>query len=85
MIEEYLQKEEYENKNITTYSEGIYKKPVSNITEYDKEENNNEIEDNDNITKENTYKSHILTKEALEESINLTKEDTKIKSQILKY
>lgn len=85
MIEEYLQKEEYENKNITTYSEGIYKKPVSNITEYDKEENNNEIEDNDNSTKENTYKSHILTKEDLEESINLTKEDTKIKSQILKY
>lgn len=35
MIEEYLQKEEYHNKNISTYTEGIYKKPVSNITQYD--------------------------------------------------
>lgn len=36
MLEKYLDEEKYNNKNITTYNEGIYKKPLSNILTYDK-------------------------------------------------
>ena len=35
MVEEYLRKEKYQNRNINTYTEGIYEKPVSDIVEYD--------------------------------------------------
>ncbi len=38
MVEKYLSEEEYHNKNVTTYSEGIYKKPVSDILAYVKSE-----------------------------------------------
>lgn len=38
MIEKYLGQEKYDNKNLNTYTEGIYKKPVKNLIEYDKEE-----------------------------------------------
>lgn len=34
MVEKYLSEEEYHNKNITTYNEGIYRKPISRIGEY---------------------------------------------------
>ncbi len=34
MVEKYLAEEEYHNKNITTYNEGIYRKPISRIGEY---------------------------------------------------
>lgn len=84
MIEEYLEKEEYQNKNITTYSEGIYKKPVSNITEYDKEEDNRSEIINDNI-KENTYKPKKLTQENYIEESTISTKEQNIKSQILKY
>lgn len=38
MIQEYLQKQEHINKNINTYTEGIYKKSSKNLIEYNKEE-----------------------------------------------
>lgn len=38
MIEKYLKEEEYLNKNITTYNEGIYHKPAGNILAYGKSE-----------------------------------------------
>ncbi len=34
MLERYLEKEGYYNQNITTYSEGLYRVPVSNIIDY---------------------------------------------------
>lgn len=34
MLERYLAKGEYYNQNITTYSEGLYRVPVSNIIDY---------------------------------------------------
>lgn len=38
MIEEYLNNEEYLNKNINTYTEGIYEKSSKHVIEYNKEE-----------------------------------------------
>lgn len=70
MIEEYLNHEEYNNKNKNTYTEGIYKKPVNNIIEYNKEENlkqsnivintNNNAEEKILKQEEKTIKSQIL-------------------------
>lgn len=69
MIEEYLVQEEYNNKNINTYTEGIYKKPVNNIIEYDKEQKEQQYVETkeSNVTikdipkqQEETIKSQIL-------------------------
>ncbi len=38
MIEEYLENEEYLNRNMSTYTEGIYKKSSKHLIEYNKEE-----------------------------------------------
>lgn len=38
MVEEYLRNQKHKNNNNVTYQEGIYKKPVSNITEYNRPE-----------------------------------------------
>lgn len=38
MIEEYLENEEYLNRNMSTYTEGIYKKASKHLIEYNKEE-----------------------------------------------
>ncbi len=68
MIEEYLKDEKYHNKNINTYSEGIYKRPVSSITEFDtekqneentKQEETSETEEKSTVPKD-TIKSQIL-------------------------
>lgn len=76
MVEEYLSKEKYYNKNITTYNEGIYKKPVSNIMKYDKEETDNiEVKENKKI--ENKPENKIEEKQV--------KDETTIKSQILNF
>ncbi len=76
MVEEYLSKEKYYNKNITTYNEGIYKKPVSNIMKYDKEETDNiEVKENEKI--ENKPENKIEEKQV--------KDETTIKSQILNF
>ena len=76
MVEEYLSKEKYYNKNITTYNEGIYKKPVSNIMKYDKEETDNiEVKENEKI--ENKPEDKIEEKQV--------KDETTIKSQILNF
>ncbi len=76
MVEEYLSKEKYYNKNITTYNEGIYKKPVSNIMKYDKEETDNiEVKENEKI--ENKPENKIEEKPV--------KDETTIKSQILNF
>ena len=66
----------YYNKNITTYNEGIYKKPVSNIMKYDKEETDNiEVKENEKI--ENKPENKIEEKPV--------KDETTIKSQILNF
>ena len=76
MVEEYLSKEKYYNKNITTYNEGIYKKPVSNIMKYDKEETDNiKVKENEKI--ENKPENKIEEKQV--------KDETTIKSQILNF
>ena len=76
MVEEYLSKEKYYNKNITTYNEGIYKKPVSNIMKYDKEETDNiEVKENEKI--ENKPENKIEEKQV--------KDEITIKSQILNF
>lgn len=43
MIEKYLTKKDNHNRNITTYQEGIYHKPVKNLIEYNKTELQEEI------------------------------------------
>ncbi len=52
MIEEYLKQEKHIHKPMT-YQEGIYKKPVSNITEFRK------IDDNVNINRNVGVDAHI--------------------------
>lgn len=76
MIEEYLAEEEH-NKKISTYNEGIYKKPVSNITEYNKlEENEQNITADLKSTNNNVGAGdHIAP--------DIKKEEPNIKSQIL--
>ncbi len=81
MVEEYLSKEKYYNKNITTYNEGIYKKPVSNIMKYDKEETDNKVEVKTTNELENKQENNIENK--IEEK--QVKDETTIKSQILNF
>lgn len=57
MLEKYLLEEEYHNKNVTTYSEGIYKKPVSNILDFSKSE---KLIDNSEEEEDIQIKSQIL-------------------------
>ena len=68
MIENYLLEEEYHNKNITTYSEGIYRKPISNILTFSRSE--------EQITFGINRKLNMNSEEQ--------EEDIEIKSQILK-
>lgn len=66
MIEEYLIQEKYKNKNVNTYTEGIYKKPVNNIIEYNKEQQYIEIKESNIVIndiqkqQDKTIKSQIL-------------------------
>lgn len=69
MVEKYLSEEEYHNKNITTYNEGIYEKPISNIIEYNKKDNGQEQID----TKENEDQVLIKFYKYLEEKIENAK------------
>lgn len=76
MIEEYLVEEEH-NKKISTYNEGIYKKPVSNITEYNKLEENEQ-----NITADlKSTNNNLGAGDRIAPDIK--KEEPNIKSQIL--
>ena len=66
VIERYLSQSNYINKNISTYTEGIYQKPVKNIIDYNKEDYKKEYkpEKMDEIHKpkeEEEFKSQILT------------------------
>ena len=77
MIEEYLKEEEH-NKKISTYNEGIYKKPISNITEYNKQEENEiqiveDLKSTNNNVRVDTNVDHDIKKE----------QEQNIKSQIL--
>lgn len=94
MLEKYLSEEEYHNKNITTYNEGIYKKPVSKISEYNKQENVIEEkineqsqqynkEDRNTVEKDITSNKKLKIKENNVEADFVSAKDTKIKSQIL--
>lgn len=67
MVEKYLNQEKHMNSNITTYQEGIYKSQVSNIIEYNKQDEEaeiiiNEKKDLNNQLQENKeeIKSQIL-------------------------
>lgn len=65
MIEEYLSQNKHRN-NSSTYQEGIYKKPVSNITKYDKQEEIIYMKENDNagadsISAQPKYNTNITT------------------------
>lgn len=86
MIEEYLKEEEH-NKKISTYNEGIYKKPVSNITEYNKpevkEENTYIKENNDNVGADPIFAKRENKNVENNTHIGLKQEEPNIKSQIL--
>lgn len=73
MLEEYLRREQYYNRNINTYTEGIYEKPVSDIVEYD------------SVTK-SSEELAVTIKEKTDDSNDVDIEDipTQIKSQILR-
>ena len=90
MIEKYLSEETYNNKNTTTYNEGIYKKPVSNIIEYNKQQYDIEEKNDDLMQKytKNNVKPNITFNKEVQLKTNDTKkteslQDIKIKSQIL--
>ncbi len=91
MIEEYLKKEKYKNQNVNTYVEGIYKKPVSNLIEYDKQEEQEEIiTDTVNevvkLTKNKEQKNkENKEKKQLKEQENTKEDDGKVTSQILTF
>ena len=60
--------EKYYNKNITTYNEGIYKKPVSNIMKYDKEETDNiEVKENEKIENNHDTGKHTYRDTRIEQ------------------
>lgn len=86
MIEEYLEEEEH-NKKISTYNEGIYKKPVSNITEYNKPEVKEEAtyikEDNDNVGADSISDQKENKNVENNTHIGSKQEEPIIKSQIL--
>ncbi|MBO5478134.1 MAG: antitoxin YezG family protein [Clostridia bacterium] len=75
MIEEYLSQNEHKN-NENTYQEGIYKKPVSNIIEYNKQE---DVGVEDIVNPQTVHQQNIET-DAL---VNQSEQQTTIKSQIL--
>ncbi len=95
MVEKYLSEEEYHNKNITTYNEGIFKLPVSNIIEYNKQENiiEKQIDEQtqeDNKINRNTVDIDKESDKKLERKENVgiddlksAQQESKIKSQIL--
>ena len=72
MIEEYLSKEKFHKNKIKTYNEGVYKKDVSDIDQYNKQQVSETIQE-ENIRKEKTNEE---TKKDIQENIT---------SQILKY
>lgn len=83
MIEEYLQNEKHRNNNSITYQEGIYKKPTSNITEYNRQEemkSQNEIKPNQipEISKIEESRKNTTQNDLIQ-----IKEEKVIKSQIL--
>lgn len=78
MVEEYLRKEQYYNKNINTYIEGIYKKTVSDITQYSSSVRTTE---NDSVQLPEQRKTN---NKELNKKTNIEAQEVKIKSQILK-
>lgn len=69
MVEEYFSKEKYYNKNITTYNEGIYKKPVSNIMKYNKEENQDVEQIQSETTQNNAKEKKVENGETVKSQI----------------
>lgn len=86
MIEEYLKEEEH-NKKINTYNEGIYKKPISNITEYNKIEIKEEPtyikENSDNVGADSISDQRENETVGNNNCIIQRQEELNIKSQIL--
>lgn len=78
MIEEYLEEKQHKVNKKSTYQEAIYETTVSNITEYNKQEEEKNINENSDINMGERLKStHNSTKKDEEEQTGT------IKSQIL--
>lgn len=77
MIEEYLNQQKNTDQKITKYQEGIYKKKVSSITEYNKEQENAYDLTAQNWIKENEKQEKVTVLPTNKE------EKEQIKSQIL--
>ena len=87
MIEEYLKNKKHNNNKSATYQEGIYKKTVSNITEYNKPEIKEETtyikENNDNIGLDSISAQRENKNVENNHHIDSKQEQPVIKSQIL--
>lgn len=87
MVEEYNIQKNFENQEIKTYTEGMYKKKVHNIVEYNKEAQNegeqktneNEVEEKQKTDKYELYKQKQEEKKAKDQE-----ERKNMKNQILK-
>lgn len=92
MVERYLSEEEYHNKNISTYNEGIYQKQVGKLTFGKIEEPRAKNEENTYVGVDEGIDPKDMkadtncekTKEGVGAS-SISAQDTEIKSQILKF
>jgi len=94
MLEKYLWEEQFNKRDKQTYSEGMYKKKVHNIIEYDREEQDKGIyyeEDNSKkevqgeiVDKYELYKRKKAKEDKINDHIE-DKEENKKRNQILNY
>lgn len=87
MIEEYFRKSKHKISNHITYQEGFYEKPISNITQYNKVDEKEEIPHiEENIEVENVpqkRKKKIVGNKTNRKVQSNEEKETMIKSQIL--
>lgn len=85
MLERYLLEENFQDKDIKEYSEGVYKNNIHNIIEYNKEEKLNESakeeKEEERLDKYELYKKK--KEEQKRKEITIQIEDNKKKNQIL--
>lgn len=90
MLEDYLLKEQFENKEIKKHTENMYQKNIHNAVEYDRQSNEtNEIEENKQKEKQiDKYELYKMKKEEERKKENLDviqKQEEKKKNQILNF
>lgn len=86
MLKGYLLNERFENNEVNKYTEGMYKKYIHNVIEYNKEENDDSYNTQDNIQNRKYIDKYELYKEEKKEiagSINIQKDS--FKNQILNF